>query len=768
MNQQTGDYTTDIEVVIRDEVALIRPTAGDGEVTDLTGLALSGGGIRSASFALGVMQALAHRGWMRHFDYLSTVSGGGYIGASLSWLLAAGRGQDRDQATDFGLGNASFPLGTRRPGSRDDDDASRIAAGAELHKAARVTHIRQHGSYLNPDRHVTIWSLVAVVLRGLVVSVAVYLPMLIALMGLLHLGGLFAPLSGTPSPVVAQACADTTSTCSLQAVDGGCTLALATHRPCPPQPLPAWMTRGFTPMALLAALAIGIGSAVSLLYAVLTKVVRSGVPSGTGSGEAPPAMSAFDIRRGFDALSGWHVKLGIGLTVVLASLPVVDALLGGDAGGAGALTTLAGTLSALGVFRSWRFVPRALLVPVAATLLVYGLLLTTYAIANWAIDTQRLWWLPLLAGVIGAGIGWVTNINYLCVHRFYRDRLMEAFMMPRTPDAAADLASHRGDADRLSLRSLAEGGTVQRPYHLVNTHAVLVDSKEARYRLRGGDAFLLSPRWCGSAATGWRQTREFIEGRLTLATAMATSGAAVNPNTGVGGQGVTRSATLSALLVLLNLRLGFWVPNPSQPSVQAAKSNFLHPGLSALLASQSEDDQFVELSDGGHFENLGVYELLRRRCRVIVCVDGAADPDGNFADLANLIVRARGDLGVTIGIDAKDLAALSPHERGDAPPSAERGFAVGEIDYGHPDYRGVFIFITTTFVDGLSADLVSYKRLHAEFPDQPTGDQFFDEQQFEAYRELGFTLAERMHVGLDAQLQEKGIDAAGLLDRFRA
>jgi hypothetical protein len=55
---------------------------------ELLGLALSGGGIRSATINLGILQGLARRGLLPRFDYLSTVSGGGYIGSCIdSWII---------------------------------------------------------------------------------------------------------------------------------------------------------------------------------------------------------------------------------------------------------------------------------------------------------------------------------------------------------------------------------------------------------------------------------------------------------------------------------------------------------------------------------------------------------------------------------------------------------------------------------------------------------------------------------------------------------
>ncbi len=735
MQNQRSDEThaPDFDPVLSDELEAIKARRADASRTDLSGLALSGGGIRSASFNLGVMQALAKRGWMNRFDYLSTVSGGGYIGSALTWMLARGRQKPRKGvAADFDTSAAGFPFGSQRPGRKTAGAASPPRAGAEPVKAARVAHIRQHGDYLSPDGEVTVWSLLAAVIRGLLVSLAVYFPLLLAIFAVLHRLHLYAPLYG----------ADAHPRALLPLL-------------WPAADAAGWQAPTLTYMAelaLIAALAASIGS---LLYAAVSRLLRSGRDS-AGAGDFRLPFSAFAGRRVFDTFAGRLLGRVIVPLSLLATLPFADAWLGGAL--AGTLSALAGGLSSVAVFRAWKMLPRALLAPLAATLLVYGLLLLAFALTGPRLTPASLWWWPLPLAAAALLLGWLTNLNYLSVHRFYRDRLMEAFMPPRVD------GEQPGDADRCTLASLADS-VANAPYHLINTNAVLVDSRQARYRLRGGDAFVLSPLWCGSVATGWRRTEHFIEGRLTLPTAMAISGAAVNPNTGVGGQGVTRNRTLSALLVLLNLRLGFWVPNPARAAMQPGIANFIRPGLSALLATQSENDDWIELSDGGHFENLAVYELLRRRCRLIVCCDGAADPGFRFADLANLIVRARADLGVRIDLGAEDLHALTPHTTRDDEdvPTAERGFAVARISYDTDDHEGLLILLTTTFVDSLGADLVSYRRRNPAYPDQPTSDQFFDEQQFEAYRELGFTLAEDMMSKVRDAITAKGMDAEKFL-----
>ena len=327
------------------------------------------------------------------------------------------------------------------------------------------------------------------------------------------------------------------------------------------------------------------------------------------------------------------------------------------------------------------------------------------------------------------------------------------------------------------------------PYHIINANAVLVSSKTAKYRGRGGDNFILSPLFSGCRATGWKKTNPQVDTGLTLATAMAVSGAAINPDAGVGGEGVTRQPVLSVLMGLFNIRLGYWHANPNPDARKLGRLKWMHsfpwllfrrrstpnmiyPGLSESFGrgQLNEHEPFVLLTDGGHFENLGLYELVRRRLKLIVVVDGGADPDYTFGDLANAIEKVRADFGALIEISSAELNTLIPRRREsdsqdkDSLPCAERGYLVATIRYASrqvgterggssepAEETGTLLYLTTTFFKELKADLHGYRQTHPEFPDQPTADQFLDEKQFEAYRELGYQTAMQAIGQLSAQ-----------------
>jgi hypothetical protein len=206
----------------------------------------------------------------------------------------------------------------------------------------------------------------------------------------------------------------------------------------------------------------------------------------------------------------------------------------------------------------------------------------------------------------------------------------------------------------------------------------------------------------------------------------------------------------------LSLRLGYWAPHPKHGRLgkRPRIPNFIDPGLrgGVLTGGLHEDAPLIELTDGGHFENLAAYELIRRRVRTIFICDAGEDRHYAFDDLANLIERVRVDFGAKLSFDIRGLG-LDKLEPGSAESNqgaplsndtlAAHGFAIGQIRY-RDDPRdapsGTLIYFKATLIPKLSVDLYGYKNANPDFPNQSTVDQFFDEDQFEAYRELGYHL----------------------------
>ena len=696
----------------------------------LVGLALSGGGIRSATFSLGVLQRLAKEDCLKQVDYLSTVSGGGYIGGSLTWLLSD---KVRKLKKDKDPWNTSdkFPYGVEDPREeRLRENESNI-----------LKHLRLHGKYLIPGKGITMLSLIAVILRGILLNFLVWLPLVVALMVVLmfllgatwHIGSVGETISSWET------------ICAIKEI---CLVCIAENE------------RGLDLLLYPAGFMGFLFLLISILYSLSTR--------------KPILKDPYLRRREFEKRIRWVLWIGL-FFLVAGSLPVVERWLGNYVREVGAMSALLAIVSGVLSFRSSSNgkgkIPLGVLAPLASIPFFYGLVLASYNLALLSFDNDWFNWV-LLGGsvVISLVTGWWVNLNYISIHRYYRDRLMEAFM-PCPNTCEKPTAAIKADKAKLS-----EMCSEQAPYHLVNTNVVLVDSDDSRWRVRGGDAFLLSPKYCGSTATGWSKTACYMKkDSLTLATAVAISGAAANPNTGAGGSGPTRNPVLSLLMSLLNVRLGYWVPhpNPDKSRFRIVANHFRAAYHELSPHGYEEHQKLLQISDGGHFENLGVYELVRRRVKLIICCDGSADPEFNFTDLQVLVRRIGTDFGARIEFDSNNhLERIIPHAPDpqkviDQDPNteaypvgvkfAERGYIKGKIIY--PDEtESTLILLKTTMIKGLGIRLKGYKGAHPDFPDQSTVDQFFDEEQFEAYRELGYEIAKRMindpRVGLQRLLDE--------------
>ena len=365
--------------------------------------------------------------------------------------------------------------------------------------------------------------------------------------------------------------------------------------------------------------------------------------------------------------------------------------------------------------------------------------------------------------VLGFGLlmiftGLFANPNILSSHRFYRFRLKDAFL--------------RGSDTKLCALTKEDNGKkwTFAPYPLINTTLNLQADKNIS-GMKSCDYFLLSPLYCGSKITGYISSDSSEYERMTLATALTVSGAAVNPS-----MGYKSNRLLSFFMTLLNLRLGYWALNPKifDPSsyrISGIRSRFsallrqsavwtaekhnygltLWPfyNIAELLGTMHSRRIRVNLSDGGNIENLAVFELLRRKCRLIIASDAGADPDYSFSDLQNLMIRARNELEISIEFpDEQDPEKIiRPDFR---TGQSRKHYAIGKI-YELPEKGetktciGYFVYVkasVTAQIEKLAPeertnDFYSYKNYHPNFPHESTVDQFFDAKQWEAYKTLG-------------------------------
>ena len=315
------------------------------------------------------------------------------------------------------------------------------------------------------------------------------------------------------------------------------------------------------------------------------------------------------------------------------------------------------------------------------------------------------------------------NINFTSPHRHYRNKLAEAYLIQ--PAAEPTPARPSQEAVELKLSDL-DRATHRAPYHLVNCALNVPASRNPAMQGRLSDFFLFSRAFCGSPLTGYARTEhwERVDPHLDLGTAMAISGAAAAPQMGLGTM-----RQFSFWLALLNIRLGYWVRNPQ-------KSAWWHGGvpglwflLKEMLGSMNENSPWLNVSDGGHIENLGVYELLRRRCKYIVAIDGEQDPKMTFHALTTLQRLARIDFDVTIDVDLDDLRLT--------PAGLSRShFRLCRVHYPEKTC-GYLLYAKLSLTGNEGEFLRRYRSDEPVFPHHSTADQFFTETQFEAYRSLG-------------------------------
>jgi hypothetical protein len=278
------------------------------------------------------------------------------------------------------------------------------------------------------------------------------------------------------------------------------------------------------------------------------------------------------------------------------------------------------------------------------------------------------------------------------------------------------------------------------PLHVVNTCLNLTSGDNLAWQQRKAESFTVSSLHSGSFYVGYRESREYggTDG-ISLGTAVTISGAAASPN-----QGYHSSPAMAFLLTLLNVRLGSWLGNPGMAGQSSYKlanpTSNLHPLALELTGMSNDRSSLVYLSDGGHFENLGIYEMVLRRCRYIVVSDGGCDPKFSFEDLGNAIRKIRTDLGVPI--DIKKMF-MFPRTVDSAFPEG-RYVATAAIRYsaidGNPvEKDGTLIYLKPSlYSEGyFPKDVYNYATSSADFPHETTADQFFSESQFESYRALG-------------------------------
>ena len=262
---------------------------------------------------------------------------------------------------------------------------------------------------------------------------------------------------------------------------------------------------------------------------------------------------------------------------------------------------------------------------------------------------------------------------------------------------------------------------------------------EARLAATKAEPFTVTRFHSGSFRVGYQASKTYGSGStrdgISLGTAMTISGAAASPN-----QGYHSSPITALVMTLFNARLGWWLANPGEPGRRFWDKNGpafgIRPILDEAMGNTTDANRYVYLSDGGHFENLGLFEMVLRRCHFIVAIDAGADPAYIKEDLGNAVRKIRIDLGVPIefpefpeGLPTDPAIGLKA-----------KHCALGEILYDCVDrhaQNGLLLYIKPLLTGDEPADVLNYHSANLDFPQQSTTDQWFDESQFESYRRLG-------------------------------
>ncbi|MEW5966963.1 MAG: hypothetical protein AB1720_08230 [Pseudomonadota bacterium] len=841
------------------ERARIREPEGhdDGPDRPLTGLAFSGGGIRSATFNLGIIQALSELRLLRQFDYLSCVSGGGYIGGWLSAFIRLKCGGRVEAAeTQLQTGGSENPAIrflrsysnylTPRAGFFSADTLTAVATYLRnLYLNLLLLLLALGGLLLLP--RLLVW--LARWLTGWEGALAAADPRLLPLFGTgiacialamvfvgLNLGGrggafrkrpFHTRQAGVLSLVVLPALASAwliaygfyagAEVLARIGVGGWIVLGVLVY--VPPWAvgwgLGRWLGRRnpgqphFSPgrlfaMGAYALLAGVIGGLLLALFAEATRWIHADFRGYSGSWIASALATVLllkfytltviahiglmgryfshDSREWWSRLGGWILLASLVWGFVFCVVFIAPAFFRWAsewfvaAGGVTwVLSTAAGVLlgrstkpadAARACWRRWivQAMPYVFVVGLLGLLscCLHQLLKLPVFCPDCATATQqaagfmgalhaetqafqradigRTFLLAAGSLAAAAALAWRIDVNLFSIYHFYRQRLVRCYLgASRCESRIPHPFTGFDPRDDIKLAELCNTTTgkpqCQRPYPIFNTAMNLVAGKQLAWQERLAAAFAFTPLASGYSFnlpdekgqlfSHYRPTAQYMEG-VWMGTAMAISGAAASPN-----MGCRSTPALTFLMTVFNVRLGHWTPNPRNDHTWTLHDppfggTYL---LKELFGKTDHASPFVYLSDGGHFENLGLYELVRRRCACIVVVDAGEDRDTRFDDLGNAIRKCYADFGVVIDVDAGDLrSGYSAIGRVRYPPRA----GVDE-----QAVEGWLIYIKPRLAGSEPADLLNYQCTHPGFPHESTADQWFDESQFESYRKLG-------------------------------
>lgn len=709
---------------------LLEPEAGR------IGICCSGGGIRSAAYNLGALQVLEAHQVLGRAQFLAAVSGGSYIAGSLATVASASE-----------KGTLAPPQkAVYAPGSPEE------------------RHLRNNSSYLAPGLGGRI-RLVLRMLLGMGVNL-VFIASALCIAGVLY-GWLLSS-----APVHPELKSSSARTLDLgwsswawviapAAVGGLLAFFELTVRGSEKwsSRREAWSARMLQLALFLLVFTIAIPALLMLLHRHSPPITLQGAGKAVGASSSPPKCPPACAAQ----TSGFLKLINVS-ALTTAVLGAVRAF-------------LARKKSFLALFAG----------AVAGPLAIFAAFLgfASEAAIKGPNNSEVLWLCG--AGLLLLYFITLADLTQWSLHPFYRRRLSAAFFVRRKlkkslvrarpleykepypisklkPERGGPLdigetngqgAETAGEA-KLGVEPPSSDKSPGRLPELLICAAANISDRGATPPGRNVIPFLFSARELGGPLVGAMATKEYedaIASRdITLPAAVAMSGAAIAPS-----MGKKSVRALTFLLALTNLRLGVWLPNPRWAGKLKPRpflKRVVPPAwylLYELLGRHKLDHKYLYITDGGHYENLGLIELLRRGCTLIYCLDASGDRPETFTTLGEATALARSEVGVDIEIDP---TVLRPSES-EGPPATDH--TIGRFHYRttEKEHEGTLVFCKTAVTSDAPWDVRAFKEKDKLFPNDSIFDQLFNDEKFEAYRALGARTTERALASLHEDLLKR-------------
>ena len=699
-------------------------------VPGTVGICLSGGGIRAAAYGLGALQAMQENGILTgpgRADYLAAVSGGSYIATAVT-LVAQG-GLPGEPGGDAALG-AEDPFARGTPEEQ---------------------YVRDHTTYLvhGPGGRL---AYVGRLLGGILLNVlflALVLHLVFRPAGWLY-GWLFPTLrrgstAGDVSvhlPVLAWVLP--VALLGLGLLVGLVQIAVRWRSDAVRRRIVVWCGRLLT-LGLLAGVLVGVPVLLELVRDVVARQGGAGGPSAT----AAEAATRSSQRLGLATGGGLAGAIATALWALRAQATAPSTLESGR-------RWLVKKLRALAVhFRGFLLNLLAtvfgplLLLSVAVFFLDVGAA-NSVAVASWR--WSEIAWVVGLGAVLAVMYYFADLVSW-SLQPLYKRRLSSTFALRRVRGADGRLRAE--ERPYSALYALSQSQPPHLPEFLICA-AVNVSDYGATPTGSNVGGFVFSADEIGGPVTYPMSTKAYEDavGRrardFTLPAAMSISGAAISPSMGK----MTRPP-IRFLLALLNVRLGVWIPNPrrilladeladryDRQLAEDAKRPVvpINPRPSylfrELFGRNHLDSRFIYVSDGGHYENLGLVELLRRGCTTIWCVDASGESIDTFGTIADAVSIARSELAVDIDVDPRVMAP-DPAATGPAARFVRRTHVICPIHY-HDGTEGTLVLMKAGVPEDAPADVLQAHASWKSFPCDPTSNQLYTARRFDAYRALGY------------------------------